>query len=323
MAAAGTDLGRTPTRRAEPGAGRFVASAASWLSSLPAGLWRSRAEWNAAGLSLALHIVVLLMLAALLIPGQKPGSGTSIDGGLGTEEGSGEPFESITIGSPDPGTKEDLEQSIAKVDAVPAVEDALAGSSGKSGAGGSGSFNAVAALGSGAGGGGSGKGVGFFGTQARAESVVFVVDMSGSMSGRRFSRAVDELVRSLGALIPSQRFWVFFYNGQTHPLFDQKRAKLISATESSRSKAVKWIKAQRPEGDTYPEDALTQALKLNPQVIFFLTDGEIPDTTLETVHAYNRDRKTVIHTIAFEYEGGAEILKSIARENRGKYRFVP
>ncbi len=283
----------------------------------------TRAEWNAAGLSLLIHVILLLVLAALLIPVQTLHSGTSIDGGIGAEDGDGgELVDSVTIGTPDPGKGTDLEKTATTtLEAVPTVEGALAGSSG-SGTG-SGHFDAIASLGAG-GGGGSGKGVGFFGTRSRADTVVFVVDMSGSMNdGRRFDRAVDELIRSLNALQPNQKFFIFFFNGVTYPMFDQRSAKLMPATPGTRTKAIKWIKTLQPDGDTAPEDALERALKLKPQVVYFLTDGEIPETTRDTAKKFNHERKTVIHTIAFVTQEGAEMLRGIALDNRGKYRFVP
>ena len=163
----------------------------------------------------------------------------------------------------------------------------------------------------------------FFGTGARADTVVFVVDMSGSMlDEHRFDRAVAELVRALGGLAPTQKFFVFFFDAVTHPMLDMRSAQLLPATADNRAKVVKWIKKLKPDNDTAPEDALERALKLQPQVIYFLTDGEIPPTTPDTVKKLNHAHKTVIHTIAFGTEEGADMLKAIARDNGGKYRFV-
>jgi len=163
----------------------------------------------------------------------------------------------------------------------------------------------------------------FFSIQDRADTVVFVVDMSGSMNdGHRFDRAVAELGRSLRALAPTQKFFVFFFNATTHPMLDMRSAQLLPATPDNRAKVVKWIKKLEPDADTAPEDALEQALKLQPQVIYFLTDGELPPTTPDTVKKLNHAHKTVIHTIAFVTEEGADMLKAIARDNGGKYRFV-
>jgi hypothetical protein len=324
MSTAGTEVARPVTPAPKP---LTTADTALEPSHPPTGPQSviplpTKSEWNAAGISLMFHLMLLLVLAALLIPTRMSGNGTSIDGGIGNEAGdSGDLLDSVTIGSPDKGTAHDLERSLTPaIDGGTAVEGALAGGSG-SGSGGKGSIDAIASLG--AAGGGGGKGVGFFGTRARADTVVFVVDMSGSMEGHRFDRAVEELIRSLNLLQPTQKFFIFFYNGVTYPMFDQRNAKLLAATTGNRSKATKWIKGFHPEGDTAPEDALEKALKLKPQVIYFLTDGEIPNTTRSTAARCNKEHKTVIHTIAFEYEGGAEQLRGIAVDSKGKYRFVP
>jgi hypothetical protein len=283
----------------------------------------TRSEWNAAGVSLMFHLLMLLVLAALLIPTRTVSSGTSIDGGIGNEQGdAGSLLDSVTIGSPEKGTGQDIEKSLTPaVEGASAIEGAMAGGSGSGTGAGKGSFDAIASLG--AAGGGGGKGVGFFGTRARADSVIFIVDMSGSMEGHRFDRAVEELIRSLNLLQPTQKFFIFFYSGVTFPMFEQRNPKLLPATSGNRAKAIKWIKAFHPEGDTAPEDAIAKALKMKPQVIYFLTDGEIPNTTRATTQRCNAEHKTVIHTIAFEYEGGAEQLRGIAADSKGKYRFVP
>jgi hypothetical protein len=325
MSTAGTELARPGNLPPIAPADAALApshSAAAAGAAQPAIPLPTRSEWNAAGVSLMFHLLMLLVLAALLIPVRTVGNGTSIDGGIGNEQGdSGSLLDSVTIGSPEKGTGQDIEKSLTPaVEGASAIEGAMAGGSG-SGTGGKGSFDAIASLG--AAGGGGGKGVGFFGTRARADSVIFIVDMSGSMEGHRFDRAVEELIHSLNLLQPTQKFFIFFYNGVTYPMFEQRNSKLLPATSGNRAKAAKWIKAFRPEGDTAPEDAIERALKMKPQVIYFLTDGEIPNTTRSTAQRFNSEHKTVIHTIAFEYEGGAEQLRGIAADSKGKYRFVP
>jgi von Willebrand factor type A domain len=327
MSTAGTQLARpgnlptiVPADAALDPPHSAAATAAAGQPAIPL---PTRSEWNAAGVSLMFHLLMLLVLAALLIPVRSVGSGTSIDGGIGNEQGdSGSLLDSVTIGSPEKGSGHDIEKSLTPaVEGASAIEGAMAGGSGSGSGLGKGSFDAIASLG--AAGGGGGKGVGFFGTRARAETVIFIVDMSGSMEGHRFDRAVEELIHSLNLLQPTQKFFIFFYNGVTYPMFEQRNPKLLAATSGNRAKATKWIKAFHPEGDTAPEDAIERALKMKPQVIYFLTDGEIPNTTRSTAQRFNTEHKTVIHTIAFEYEGGAEQLRGIAVDSKGKYRFVP
>jgi uncharacterized protein YegL len=60
-------------------------------------------------------------------------------------------------------------------------------------------------------------------------------------------------------------------------------------------------------------------------VVFFLTDGEIPqaDETLARVTQLNsRGRRVVINTIAFGDPASQELLREIARQSGGIYRFV-
>ena len=85
-------------------------------------------------------------------------------------------------------------------------------------------------------------------------------------------------------------------------MLDTRSAQLLPATPDNRAKVVKWIKKLKPENDTAPEDALERALKLQPQVIDYLTDGELPPTTPDTVKGLNHAHKAVIHTIAFGAE---------------------
>ncbi len=88
-----------------------------------------------------------------------------------------------------------------------------------------------------------------------------------------------------------------------------------------RKRASRWIKNQRASGGTRPEEAVRIALALKPDVIYLLTDGEIPAETREVAHDFNL-YDSVIHTIAFQTRSGEAILKGIAKDNHGRYRFV-
>jgi hypothetical protein len=59
----------------------------------------------------------------------------------------------------------------------------------------------------------------FFGTEARGDRFVFVVDNSSSMKGGRLEMAVAELRRTIDALSPRQSFYVIFVSDQTYPMF--------------------------------------------------------------------------------------------------------
>jgi hypothetical protein len=144
------------------------------------------------------------------------------------------------------------------------------------------------------------------------------------MTGRRFDRARVELKKSINKLSPEQKFYIFFFNDRTFPLFDPKPAKgMIPANSTNKERASRWIALRHPESTTNPNYALQQALEMEPEVIFFLTDGELddPDAVRYMIRKYNKT-KVVIHTIAFENEDGGQTLEAIAQENDGIYRFV-
>lgn len=171
---------------------------------------------------------------------------------------------------------------------------------------------------------GNGPGFSFFGTTAEARSIVFVVDMSGSMRGRRWARATSELTKSISRLKVEQKFYIVFFNDDMLPLFSPKAApELVNATRENIRRARVWVSSQTPNSGTDPKSAMTYALSLKPEVIYLLTDGEVQDpaATLEETKAANKTG-IPINTIAFESPDGAGTLQKLAAQNRGKYRFV-
>jgi hypothetical protein len=170
---------------------------------------------------------------------------------------------------------------------------------------------------------GDGQGsVGFFGTQAVGKSFVFIVDCSGSMHGYRFTRACYELKRALDDLTSKQKFYIIFYNHTTIPLYlPGGRKKLFAASRRYVYGANRWIEKREAGGGTIPDQAIYMALSMKPDVIFFLSDGKFSRTARNVAREANK-HGTVIHTIAFQFRGGEPVLKGIAEDNNGRYRFV-
>ena len=139
----------------------------------------------------------------------------------------------------------------------------------------------------------------------------------------RFFRARQELYASLGQLSENQTFYVIFYNHQTFPMFFPQNAQaLVPAKAEFLDKARNWIAKFEPGGGTDPREAFLLALSLKPEVIFFLTDGNIPPVTRFVAKQANKSR-TIIHTIAFGIQNYQDILKGIAADNQGRFTFVP
>ena len=76
----------------------------------------------------------------------------------------------------------------------------------------------------------------------------------------------------------------------------------------------------RPEGGTEPQNALQQAITQRPDIIFFMSDGVIPEETVALASLCPPG--TVIHTICFQIDRGERLLRAIADAGGGRYRFV-
>jgi hypothetical protein len=304
------------------GSPRLAAPGVSATPTLPRRGVSARLAWAISflWLSVGLHTLVLSCLAIFVAQADRDSTRLGLEAVLADEEGD-EGFDKILD-----GPAVEVAQDTSAIDSQAAWVPEQ-------------SANATAALalgdldrlGSGSGareGEGGGGGVelkaGFFGSQSEGRSIVYVVDMSGSMRGRRFDRARSELVRSIAKLSAEQSFYVFFFNDRAYPLFDPLPAKgLLPATTGNKSRASRWIRAREPFSKTNPTLALQWALEMKPQVIYLLTDGELdyPDVVRRVIRDGNKSQ-TQIHTIAFENEEGARTLEAIAKENNGTFRFV-
>ena len=167
------------------------------------------------------------------------------------------------------------------------------------------------------------KDANFFGVKAEGRSFAFVVDTSGSMSiNSRYLRCRAELLRAVGELAHKQKYFIVFFNHQTYAMPERK---LVEASSPQMKKTMQWITGAVPMGSTEPWDGVALALRLKPDAIFLLTDGEFsPDVVRKIVSAQSDEKKRIpIHTIGFESQAGEITLQTIARETGGKYLYVP
>lgn len=173
---------------------------------------------------------------------------------------------------------------------------------------------------------GDGKGDGFFGMAAQGKSFVYVVDCSLSMNHphdspakTRFKRLKLELVKSIGRMQPSQQFFIIFFNQQVVPM---PARSMQYASSETKQHFLKWVTKVRADGDTDPRAAISMAMKFNPDVIYFLTDGSFEFRTKKALNKMAQKR-VAIHTFALGNREGEPILKGLADRNRGKYHYIP
>lgn len=177
--------------------------------------------------------------------------------------------------------------------------------------------------GSGAGGQSS---LGFFGAAEPGKSYAFVLDGSRSMNyphdgewKSRMKLLKAELVRSIGKLGPDNRFFIIFFNSEPRPMPSRR---LEPAIPQSQKRFLQWAIEQKADGETKPASALRLALKLKPDVIYFLTDGQFEPKFRRILMKIRQDR-TVIHTYAMGNDDSEKVLRELAAANGGKYHYIP
>jgi hypothetical protein len=159
----------------------------------------------------------------------------------------------------------------------------------------------------------------FFGDDIRANSIVFVVDRSSSMR-EGLDNVKWELARTIDALTRGQRFQVLFFSSGA-PL-ELPGRRLIDATDDNKQRAREFLDAVLPSSGTDPLAAIRRAFALRPDVIYLLTDGEFEPPVVGLVKGLDPERRVRVNTIAFLQDEGAAVLKAIAAETGGTYRFV-
>ena len=285
-------------------------------------------------LSVVAHVIVMLRLWASEVPGRV------VDGPPAVELSLQELPPAVEIVSEDIELPDPSPQVVGPIttetDPVPNLSSELAsdnpavetcgaieapGIGAIVGPGGSGSGIGI---GSGRGGGGTS----FFGVGGRGTRFAYIVDVSGSMEQEnRIYTAIAELKRSIGALPDYAEFYVALYSNGAIIADFQRDNGWLRATRTNIARTRQWLDTQQPRGGTYPLEAIEIIFKLPqpPDVIFFLTDGEIPPETPQHIEecVARRGREIIVNTIGFSSDAGRTVLSDIARANRGVFRFVP
>lgn len=170
-----------------------------------------------------------------------------------------------------------------------------------------------------------------YGLEGEGSRFVYVFDRSASMgsgSGSPLASAKRELLKSLADLKETNQFQIIFYNERFSSMTSgQQYGGLLFADRRNLELADKYVRGIMADGGTRHGEPLEAALKLAPDVIFFLTDADQPELNEARLAKIRRMNGggTSIHTIEFGL--GAQpsrdnFLAKIARQNGGKYLYI-
>lgn len=188
---------------------------------------------------------------------------------------------------------------------------------------------------------GEGLSTGFFGQGGNAQSVVFVIDASGSLVDT-YPFVIEELKRSILELTDQQSFQVVFFTGLAdEPVFARgEDRRMYPATQANKRMVIDWIDLDSHNveigGQGNPVAGIQSGLSLEPELIYLLSDNitgsgkyEIQrDRLIRAVRDANVNG-TKINTIQFLYpdrlnpnEEEKWTLFRIARDSGGRFKFV-
>lgn len=177
---------------------------------------------------------------------------------------------------------------------------------------------------------GSGGTATLFGIRGEGSKFVYVFDRSGSMGGvgnNALQFAKRELLNSIRDLQPTQQFQIVFYN-HVPVIFSPsgQAGRLSFATDENKTRAERFIAAIQAVGGTEHEAALNTAIRLRPDVIFFLTDADEP--RLSEVQMDDIERRAagiIIHTVEFGLGppiSSRNFIARLAERNGGQYVYI-
>lgn len=152
-----------------------------------------------------------------------------------------------------------------------------------------------------------------------ANRIIYIVDRSTSMTAS-FPVVQTHLKETIGALKLEKLFYVIFYSsGPTEAL---PGGAMLPATRQNKDKGIRFVSGVSVMGGTDPRDALSQAFRLKPELIYLLTDGQFDSGVIAHIDGLNTKKKTIINTICFLDRQGEAILREIAERNGGIYTYV-
>ncbi len=182
---------------------------------------------------------------------------------------------------------------------------------------------------------------GYYGIPIETGRAIFVVDVSGSMSGvstgevTKIQSAKAELVRVVKNFTPKGHFNVIVFND----IVKKWQDRMMPANKGNKKDGIAWVNKLEAASSTNIFDALDTAFRLagmgatdknyalGADTIFLLSDGSptTPDgqpddweKIIKAVREWNRLKRIKVHTIGI---GGhnAAFMSTLAMENGGTY----
>jgi Ca-activated chloride channel family protein len=167
--------------------------------------------------------------------------------------------------------------------------------------------------------------------EMEAKDIVFVVDISGSMAGRKMEQTKAALAYCLKNLKPTDRFNVLPFSTAVDTFED----KLVEATPAKVKEAVDYVDKLSARGATNISEALADALgelppraeQKRPAMVLFMTDGQPTvgetrlDPLLDGVAKANRAEARMF-VFGVGDDVNTELLDRLSNDHHGTVNYI-
>lgn len=162
----------------------------------------------------------------------------------------------------------------------------------------------------------------FYGVRIYARSVIFVLDISGSMN---IQEAKLQLKNAYHSLKGGENFNIIVYSDAARSW----KGEVVAATEENQEEADLWLYRVRSRGGTNMYDGLRMAFETareEQDTIIFLSDGHPnkgpitePKALLAKVVQWNLSKNIPVHTIGIGSHQVEAFMEALAAQNNGVY----
>lgn len=160
------------------------------------------------------------------------------------------------------------------------------------------------------------------------KNIVFVMDTSGSMSGKKITQAKDALKFCIDNLNKKDDFDIIAFSDFVRPLKDN----LMVVNDDNTKKALNFASGLEASGGTNIDSAMKTTLNLfennkKQSIIMFLTDGQPTvgitnnDEILDNVKTNNKNNSKIF-VFGVGYDVNIHFLDKLAQKNHGYSEYV-
>ncbi len=158
------------------------------------------------------------------------------------------------------------------------------------------------------------------------KDILFVIDISGSMSGEKIEQAKNGLNFFVQHLNPDDQFNIITFSTD----IDAFKNELVSATKTNIEAASKFIKGLQAQGGTNINDALIKGLEMlggkRPSYLLFLTDG-LPTVGITNLDEIIKNTKKNLErerlfVFGVGYDVNTILLDMLSKEGRGVSEYI-